>query len=509
MPRPKTVRKSPDASGMESMTATMSFKDLARALAGVGPEDDVPGSGTREELRYIDIDLVDDDPRNFYELSGIEELAENIELFGIQQPLRLRDDPLDPDRKIVVSGHRRKAAARLLVDAGNEKFRMLPYIQVRDAGSEAAQELLLIYENMDNRKLSSVEISRQAERVEALLYQLKEEGYDFPGRMRDHVAEACKVSKSKLSRLKVIREGLDDWWAAKWEEGKVAEETAYQVARLSEEGQRYARITAQAKSRIEYFYASTAAEVGAALAKLDEKRPDCPHADGAPCPHLDAMKERTAKEDKWWSNPCAGKCCINCWDLDICKYSCEHAKPEKARIKQARKEANANRKAAEEELARPGIEKNRVLWRRMAEARAAAGRSAKEVFDACGRYWSEPNEKGFLKHEAGEEKLTASDQTPYGYMFSASDAVNLCAVADLLGVTTDYLLGREEANETAAAPAWQTGTPPKDGMYWVRVETDGASSCLSDQWISHLGHFFGLGDEAFTVTGWWPLPEED
>ena len=75
------------------------------------------------------------------------------------------------------------------------------------------------------------------------------------------------------------------------------------------------------------------------------------------------------------------------------------------------------------------VAKNRVLWRRMAEARAAAGRSAKEVFDACGRYWSESNEKGFLKHEAGEEKLTASDQTPYSYMFSASDAVQRRHVA--------------------------------------------------------------------------------
>lgn len=39
--------------------------------------------------------------------------------------------------------------------------------------------------------------------------ELKEEGVEFPGRMRDHVAEACKVSKSKIARLKVIREGLD------------------------------------------------------------------------------------------------------------------------------------------------------------------------------------------------------------------------------------------------------------------------------------------------------------
>lgn len=429
---------------METKTATMSFQDLARALAGAGPAADVPGSGTREELRYIDIDLVDDDPKNFYELSGIEQLAENIELFGIQQPLRLRDDPLDPDRKIVVSGHRRKAAARLLVEAGNEQFRMLPYIQVRDAGSEAAQELLLIYENMDNRKLSSAEISRQAERVEALLYQLKEEGYDFPGRMRDHVAEACKVSKSKLSRLKVIREGLDDWWTTKWAEGKIAEETAYQVARLSEEDQQLARVAATSKNRLERFYSSDAENLGKTMRELESKRPACPQEDNAPCPHLEIMKTRAAQEHDWYGNDCRGKCCINCFHLDSCKYICEHAQPEKERIKRERKEANANRKAAEAELERPRIEKNRVLWARMAAARAAAGKSVEEVFRAYGRYWEERMERQFIANEAPDSKLSDHTESPYGYMFQPSDAIGLCAVADLLGVTTDYLLGRTE-----------------------------------------------------------------
>lgn len=45
----------------------------------------VPDSGTagdREQIEYIDIALLDDDPRNFYELSGLDELAANIELLG-------------------------------------------------------------------------------------------------------------------------------------------------------------------------------------------------------------------------------------------------------------------------------------------------------------------------------------------------------------------------------------------------------------------------------------------
>ena len=44
----------------------------------------------REQIEYIDIDLIDDDPRNFYVLSDLEELAANIELCGLQQPIRVR-----------------------------------------------------------------------------------------------------------------------------------------------------------------------------------------------------------------------------------------------------------------------------------------------------------------------------------------------------------------------------------------------------------------------------------
>ena len=46
---------------------------------------------SREQIEYIDIDRIDSDTRNFYELSGVDELAANIQLCGLQQPIRVRD----------------------------------------------------------------------------------------------------------------------------------------------------------------------------------------------------------------------------------------------------------------------------------------------------------------------------------------------------------------------------------------------------------------------------------
>lgn len=482
---------------------------LRDALADLG----VSESGTRKRLEYLDLDDIRPDPRNFYDLSGIDELAANIELFGLQQPLVVRDDPTDPDKVVLVSGHRRRAAMEKLVAEGREDLRRVPCLREAEAGSEALQELRLIFANSDTRKMTSAEISRQAVRVEELLYRLKEEGFDFPGRMRDHVAEACKVSKSKLARLKVIREGLSDWWLARWNEGKVPEETAYQVARLSPEDQKYATVAATKKSRLEYFYASDANLLGKAMKELEEKRPACPKENEVPCPHLEQMKAKTAEAGNWYSNHCAGKCCLNCMWLDDCKAFCPHAKAEKDRLKRERKEAVAKRKADEAAREAPMIEKNKVLWQRMAEARAAAEASVQQVYESLGRYFSEGHEKSFLAHEAGEGKLTGSSETPYGYMFSASDAIGLCAVADLLGVTIDYLLGRENTPRpvTVEVPKdWQTGKPPRSGRYYARFSDEAGPmempceySVSKDEWYIN-----GMKISA-ACTGWWWLPEED
>lgn len=482
---------------------------LREALA----EARVSGSDTRERIEYLDVDDIEPDPRNFYEIDGIDELAANIELFGLQQPLRVRDDPMDPDKAILVSGHRRRAAIAQLAEDGREDLRQIPCIREREAGSEALQELRLIFANSDTRKLNSAEISRQAVRVEELLYQLKEEGIEFPGRMRDHVAEACKVSKSKLARLKVIRENLDEWWLTRWNEGKVVEETAYQVARLSPENQKLATVAATNKPRLDWFYASEAERLGKAMQELEEKRPACPKADGAPCPYLNEMKTKTAKEGTYYRNPCSGNCCLNCLSLDTCDGFCPHAKPEKDRIKREFKEAKARRKAEAAAREAPINERKEVLWQRMATARDAAGRTVEEVFASAGRYWNESFEKTFLENESGAGSRIGSSETPYGYMLDASTAIGMCAVADLLGVTIDYLLGRTDSPQPvtpAEEPGWRPGAPQRAGLYWVKVDVEGQIIPQEANWNPGNGRWeypLAGGCLDFPVTGWWPLPE--
>ena len=289
--------------------------DLAAVLGDVSKLD--TGAAGRKQLEYLELERLDPDPRNFYALDGIEELAANIELLGLQQPLTVRASEETPGRYVVVSGHRRREALLRLQKEDPEKWRFVPCIR-EEGGSPALQELRLIYANMDTRKMSSADISRQAERVEALLYELKEQGMDFPGRMRDHVAEACRVSKTKLARLKVIREKLIPELRPAWEKAELNEAVAYALAQQPEELQRdiVGAYPGELKSMAERQISQMAKE----LEELNKRT--CGHlaAKGLPCRNKDQMIEKMyVKQGLYSYHDCAHvKCCAAsrpapCW----------------------------------------------------------------------------------------------------------------------------------------------------------------------------------------------------
>ena len=107
---------------------------------------DVSNFGTgREQIEYIRLDLIDGDPNNFYQLSDIDKLAANIELCGLQQPLRVRTHPDNPERYMIVSGHRRRAALKMLAADDSERWEEVPCIQDEPAASPTLQQLQLIF----------------------------------------------------------------------------------------------------------------------------------------------------------------------------------------------------------------------------------------------------------------------------------------------------------------------------------------------------------------------------
>lgn len=390
-------------------------------------------SDGREQIEYIDIDKIDADPRNFYEMSAVDELAANIELLGLQQPLRVRDNPALDGHVIIVSGHRRRAALQMLADEGKDAFRAVPCIRDRQAGSDALQELRLIYANSDTRRMTSVEIAKQVERVEALLYELKEEGVEFPGRMRDHVAEACKVSKSKIARLKVIRDRLEPGIYKKYESGEMKESVAYAFAQQTPEMQReaYDRLCIGKTGCSGVTEASVERYVKLAHAL----RHQCP-VTGSVCNNADRMIDKCYNDRGYvWCSWEGNDCCKKCPYFAQCSSSCVLCSDRKNKLKAEQKKERAEQKARTQKKEADDIREIKMLWERFAAARTAAGKeyadikkdlSIFEYSDFCQRY------------ETGDIKPRT--MLPFGYSVSLSAVRRLKALADYLGCSVSYLM---------------------------------------------------------------------
>lgn len=344
--------------------------DLAAVLGSVSELD--TGDTGRKKLEYIELSRLDPDPRNFYALDGIGELAANIQLLGLQQPLTVRLSETDPERFVVVSGHRRRAALLELAKEEPEKWRLVPCIREAE-GSPELQELRLIYANLDTRKMSSADLSRQTERVEALLYALKEQGMEFPGRMRDHVAEACKVSRTKLARLKVIREKLIPELKKAWEKNELNESVAYALAQQTEDMQRdiVGHIDVPLRSLPEYRVDDLAKKIREVNMRVCRRGT----MKGLPCADREKMLDRICLDRfRWDPAPCPNrKCCADCETLTSCSYACPMleglVKKKKAEAKAA-KQKEKHEKANEDESAVREIE---LFWFRWGQAMFRAG----------------------------------------------------------------------------------------------------------------------------------------
>lgn len=467
----------------------------------------------REQIEYIDVDLLDKEQNNFYRLSDLDSLADNIATVGLQQPIRVRDG--ENGHVVIVSGHRRTAAIRKLVEEGRTDLREVPCIRERGEASPALQELRLIYANSATRDLSSAEISQQAEKVRELLYQLKEEGYEFPGRMRDHVAEACKISRSKLARLEKIQKGLASCYRDAWEAGTLPDDAADALSSLPEYVQeRIKRVcpkTTPSAGRIR-----DTAKRGEYLAVSFK----CP--DGSTCTHMDKFFRHDLKAQSW--EACGGeKCCLKCraggahdpsgYCGAACAEMCSKAreKYEKAKEKKKASDAAAEMKAQSEAVRRVRSEARRVV--RAADA-AGLGDEVKLHYDYGGSLTV-----GLLRSLSDGTALDGAVKCYSGGILPWR-ADDVAKNAKTLHCSVDYLLGlTDEINSAAAASgqvalvAWMPGgtTPaaPCDVVAEFDLSGDGELTSRSlCRWDGEAFRFGKSRDKIeVRVVRWLALPE--
>ena len=472
---------------------------------------------SREQIEYIDVDKLVPNEKNFYSLDGIEELADNIELIGLQQPLRVRPIEDGAGNYSIESGHRRRAAIKLLVDAGKEQFRQVACIVERTRESDAMRELRLIYANAATRKMTDADLAKQAERVTDLLYQLKTEGVEFPaGRMRDLVAEACKVSATKIATLKVIAEKLPSQYKSEWDAGKITTDAAYRLAKAP----------AELQARICKAYPKIAPDARAMerLTDVHKKRKGClwepklKCPDGSACTHADAFLRHDAT--CYVYDHCGGKtCCLKCdkalRDWSPCGSACAKAKQARTERQKADKQKEAERQKKELDKTQKAIAKH---LQRLIPLIDAAGLTDHDRLKL--RYTSDS--VGTLRAFANGD-FSAAKGVLYESAFDAAGMQGclLIQLAQKLNCTTDYLLGLTDDPRASAstppagsvddaAPQWHTGTPNKYGWYYCLCAADGSRRVYSwdgeDWWEDNGRHTV---DPDLLPIKWYPLPEVD
>ena len=435
--------------------------DLANLLKDVPKLDTADG---REQIEYIDIGQIESDPDNFYNLVQLEELASNIAVVGLQQPLRVRTSETNPEKVVVVSGHRRLAALNLLIKEGREDLREIPCIRERVIGSAALQELRLIYGNSDTRVLSSAELAKQAERVELLLYQLKEEGFEFPGRMRDHVAQACRISAPKLSRLKVIRENLIPEYMNLFEKDKLPEQTAYALARLP--GDFQLRIFTALSDKI-----PRGDKVEKVLSKYNEGwrwEPQLTCPDGKTCKRGDTFLRRDC-EAPGWAGFCGGNtCCLEC-DQATARYSPCERMCSKAKA-QRKEEADKKKEEEHKRLQKQGRKwqkETQGYAKRLLRAIDAAG-----VPDDAKINWSYYDDilVSTIRQWAVGEFDDPADWYGARLIPDRCYGDHLAEVAKLLKCSTDFLMGLTE--DIRLAPLQEEPEDPAGALEEATASAD-------------------------------------
>ena len=439
----------------------------------------VPNQGTgQEQLVFPALDHIEPDPRNFYSTVGIDELAANIELIGLQQPLRVRPIPDREGYYMIVSGHRRRLALLLLVKEGRAEFNHPACILDNPDESPAMQELRLIYANASTREMSSADRAKQVERVTELLYELKEQGIEFPGRMRDHVAEACKISKSKISRLKVITDKLDKPLLDEYfNKDRMSEAVAYALAQQPLDMQRricdfYTTVSKSDLTRLHADYVTDYATMAKKLKKLK-----CPVGPGDTCVNQDGILEK-CYDGSYSYAPCKyGHCCADCSEYVKCRFVCSRMRDKAKAAKDRQRAATKDQRAAEKAQRETAVRQIEHVWGRFGTALEAAGLTDEQLRDRLKIGASSYNEFNtyvnkeklaqLLDFSCSDVKVT--DPLPFFYSFKHDDYRRLCAVADALGCSLDYLFLRTD-DPTPGAAATAAGDGAVRWPAWIPVE---------------------------------------
>lgn len=181
-------------------------------------------------IKSIPLDQLQANDNNFFAVDDVQELADNIALHGLDNPLTVcRAERLPDGRQIyrIVAGHRRRKAVELL------GWQTVP-CNIKTYEDADSEEIALIQSNMTARELTYYERMVAVVKLSEAYARMKERGADLSGRLRDHVVEKSKQSASAVQRMTYIYHHLSAPLMEYLKKDKLTEAVADEMAHCPE-----------------------------------------------------------------------------------------------------------------------------------------------------------------------------------------------------------------------------------------------------------------------------------
>lgn len=366
----------------------------------------VPESGTTREIAVTDIF---DNPLNFYpkpDKGNLGELMDSIRANGMLEPPTVV--PAGNGKYRLISGHSRMEAVRALsiyLDRQIADRFQTVMCRVLPSMTPEQEECAVIEANRQRVKSPAL-LAEEAERLTKIYIKRREAGEELPGRIRDRVAEAMQVKKTKLANLSAIKNGLKvPGIIVRWEAGELPEAAALEIARMDDETQY--RLLDWIIDNHRTWTINNVREFSTCWTFCKHK---CPDTSGF-CPNAARMYADRYRYGEW---RCGG-CCRECLSRDTCSTACRFVVAERP-PKEPEPSVPRNPAADDPRL------KNMTpkFCERVKALREATGLTRKEFAESIGEY---PG-----TYSAWENN-------------SLAGAGSLPKLALTLGTTMDYLCG--------------------------------------------------------------------
>ncbi len=262
------------------------------------------------QVREIPLDQLEENPDNSYVQTGIDELAESIEVIGLQQPLVVV--PVEDGRFRILAGHRRRNALEKL------ERKTAPCV-VLDADLDPSLRVLILHWTNTMARggagLTAESTFLAAKEIKEALVDLKQRGVlELPGKLRTYVADVLKVSEAAIARADAINAHLSKAWKSDYKKTSINDSVAYELSQCDDNLQRELHDLYKGKPYLLDAKKVKAHKKAAAAGFAPLKCPKEPYCI-EPCVGTDKRAAAVKRGE------CPG-CCHDCDKADGCEWVC-------------------------------------------------------------------------------------------------------------------------------------------------------------------------------------------